>query len=231
MYLGVPVRISGIAQAGIDTARTTRRVDLTGEFVRIEGETEKTQLRVASVTRLDESPWKFEASAGAAKLEWKDLGGHEQSIEDLHGRFVVLNFWATWCAPCKEEMPELIRIQDRYGMYGVQVLGAAADEPDASEQVEAYSRKLDINFPVLLGATTAQMQSLDLGVALPATVIFDRHGGVVHRVRGVVERRELERVLDALIAGEAPPKSAMKLSFGHRDRHGRSGTHASLVPS
>ena len=110
----------------------------------------------------------------APELVWTDLNGHEQTLEAYRDHIVVLNFWATWCAPCREEMPDLVRIQKRYGKYGVQVIGASADPPSGRASVEEFVRRQKINFPILLGATTEQMQALDVGVVLPATVVIDR---------------------------------------------------------
>ncbi|NIM01195.1 MAG: redoxin domain-containing protein [Acidobacteria bacterium] len=168
-------------------------------------------------------------------LAWTDLRGHEQTLESYRGRIVVLNFWATWCAPCRKEMPDLVRIQKRYGMYGVQVIGASADEPGQEAAVEAFARRRGINFPVWLGATTAWMEALDVGVALPATVVIDREGRVVERIAGVFDADELAGVLDRLVAGE-PHEDAHDRGDEHdhgadEDEHPPTEDTASLVPS
>jgi len=185
------------------------------------------------------------AIAPATELVWTDLSGHDQTLESLRGRIVVLNFWATWCAPCREEMPDLVRIQNRYGMYGVQVIGASADPPSASDSVVEFARHLKINFPVLLGATTEQMQALGAGVVLPATVVIDREGQVVERISGVFDPPKLEALLDRLVAqthaaGDEDDAHVDVASAdphdhgeeGHEHEHQpRDGTKASLVPS
>ena len=187
----------------------------------------------------------IEGEAEPVELVWTDLGGHEQTLDAFRGRLVVLNFWATWCAPCRREMPDLVRIQNRYGMYGVQVIGASADPPQAAPSVIEFAGKHKINFPILLGATTDQMQSLGAGVVLPATVVIDRDGHVVERISGVFERDKLEALLDRLVAGEhvaegeadphghgaeADPHDHGAAESGHK--HAPQGrTAASLVPS
>jgi len=186
------------------------------------------------------------AIAPATELVWTDLSGHDQTLESLRGRIVVLNFWATWCAPCREEMPDLVRIQNRYGMYGVQVIGASADPPSASDSVVEFARHLKINFPVLLGATTEQMQALGAGVVLPATVVIDREGQVVERISGVFDPPKLEALLDRLVAqthaagdeDDAHVDVASADPHDHGEEEGREhdhpppdGTSASLVPS
>jgi len=218
--------------------------DLIGRFARVRGTTEdregKRILQVSSVEALEDSPWPVVPDdPEPAELVWTDPGGHSQAIEAYRGRVVVLNFWATWCAPCRKEMPDLVRIQNRYGILGVQVLGAAADSPEAAPSVVEFARKYRINFPVLLGATTSQMHSLGLGVALPATVVIDRHGHVVERISGVFDHAKLEELLDRLLDNEPvkvatadPPDpsdpAAKRAGHDHRP-HG--GTMASLVPS
>ena len=168
--------------------------------------------------------------AGTGELSWSDLRGHEQTLDDLHGRIVVLNFWATWCAPCRKEIPDLVRIQQRYGIYGVQVIGASVDEDGDRDAVETFARRRKINFPVWLGATTAQMEGLDLGVALPATVVIDRDGRVVERIAGVFDPDDLARVLDRLVAGE-PHEEAQARGEETAPEDPETEDTASLVPS
>ena len=177
------------------------------------------------------------------ELAWTDLTGHAQTLDAYRGRVVVLNFWATWCAPCRDELPDLVELQSRFGMYGVQVIGAAADPAGDSLSVAEFARRYKINFPVLLGATTHQMETLGVGVALPATVVIDRQGRVVERIPGVFEPAKLEALIAGLVEGAqarakddaVPLEVAVASSHDHGDRdpghkpHG--GTEASLVPS
>jgi len=132
-------------------------------------------------------------------LVLRDLAGFEQSLERLRGRIVVVNFWAAWCAPCGEEMPEFARVQSRYGPWGLQVVGAAADTPEAHETVEAFIRKAKVNFPIWLGATTASMSDFGLLPALPGTAVLDRDGKVIHALTGKVTEAALAAVLEPLL--------------------------------
>lgn len=186
-------------------------------------------IRVTALERLDASPWPAAAAEHPDTLRWRDLTGTEQSIADLRGRVVVVNFWATWCKPCVEEMPVLSAIQSDYAPLGVQVVGIAADARDASAGVLEFARKTGVTFPLWLGATTRDMASFEVGPALPATVVIDRDGHVVHRVHGVVEGPELRNVLDRVVGGAATAKAA-----GPRDapdRVARAPKEAALVPS
>jgi len=168
----------------------------------------------------------------AAKLSWTDLTGRARNLESYRGEFLVLNFWATWCLPCREELPELIEIQNRYGIFGVQVVGASADTADHRADVLELAREFELNFPVLLGADSAQMEVLGLGDAIPATVIVDPDGNIVERFPGVFKLRQLENVLDDLIDVDEPVRhAALDHDHDHDDAHEHSGGVGSLVPS
>ena len=126
-------------------------------------------------------------------------------IERYRGSIVVLNFWATWCLPCREEMPDLARIHQRFGGRGVIVHGAAADGPEDKEKVDQFVARSGIDFPTSLGATTDDMERFDLGDALPATVVLDRDGSVAGRVRGVINANSLEALLEWLLGDRTGP--------------------------
>ncbi|HMV85086.1 MAG TPA: TlpA disulfide reductase family protein [Blastocatellia bacterium] len=135
-----------------------------------------------------------------AELALKDLFGVEQNLNSLRGRIVVLNFWATWCGPCKKEMPDLAAIQNQYAALGVQVVGASADTLAEVKAVRQFIKDSAINFPIWLGATTEQMASFGLGPALPGTAIIGRDGKITALFPGVITQEEIKKHLDKLIA-------------------------------
>lgn len=120
-----------------------------------------------------------------------DGDGAERALSDWQGKWVVLNFWATWCAPCKQEMPHLNRLHDKYRDAGFVLLGINVDDDPAKAAADAA--KLGIRFPVLLdGAkTVSRLYGLD---AMPTTVVIDRDGRVRHVHQGY--REGLEAVYD-----------------------------------
>jgi thiol-disulfide isomerase/thioredoxin len=138
-------------------------------------------------------------------LTLRDLQGQAQSLTSLRGKLVVLNFWATWCAPCREEMPLLVSLQNRYEKRGVQVIGASVDDESTEAQIAPFVKKLKINFPIWIGATIEDMQILGLGSALPATAILDRDGQVVSRIIGVVTKGDLQERLEWLLGDRTTP--------------------------
>ncbi len=178
-------------------------------------------------------------AAGPVELEWTDLDGSPYRIEALRGQVTVLNFWATWCKPCVEEMPDLAALQDRLRDQGVQVLGASADAPEQANAVRRFAKRHGISFPLVLGATTDQMEAVGLPPTLPGTVILDREGSVVRRYSGVIDREVLEKavrqVLDGQPAGEAESEAAVQAggdAHAHDDGHDHTpSSKASLVPS
>ncbi len=133
-------------------------------------------------------------------LTLKDPFCTEQRLSSLKGRIVVLNFWATYCVPCRKEMPDLSAIQNEYAALGIQVIGASADEAEDRSKVLQFVKETRINFPVWMGATTADMMRFGLGAALPGTVIIDRDGRVARIISGIANQADLKKQIDALLA-------------------------------
>src|SRR3981081_2848901 len=88
------------------------------------------------------------AATALLSVSLPDTSGQQQSLGQWRGKVVVVNFWATWCAPCREEMPEFVKIQRELGPRGLQFVGIAIDQ---AEKVEQFARELDLNYPALIG--------------------------------------------------------------------------------
>ena len=192
-----------ILEAGAFKPKAKDYLDLVPKFVEVEGElrTEKDKnfLKVNALKVLDSPLPKPTPVSDDATLALKDLTGAQQSLAAYKGRVVVLNFWATWCEPCKKEMPDLSAIQNDYAASGVQVIGAAGDGAADSDKVTKFIREFKVNFPVWVGATTDDMQRFGVGTVLPATVIIDRTGKIVRREIGMIKPAELREFLDQLV--------------------------------
>jgi thiol-disulfide isomerase/thioredoxin len=126
---------------------------------------------------------------------FNDLSGKPRALREWRGRVVVCNFWATWCEPCREEIPLLMETRARYLDKGIEVLGIALDN---AAKVGEFARSLQITYPILL----AEASGLDLmrqvgnkSGGLPYTVVADRSGTLVQRKLGAVKREELEKML------------------------------------
>lgn len=133
-------------------------------------------------------------------LTLKDPFGAEQRLSALKGRIVVLNFWATYCVPCRKEMPDLAAIQNEYAALGVQVVGASADEAEDRAKVLQFVKETRINFPIWMGATTADMMRFGLGAALPGTVIIGRDGRIAKVISGIINQADLKKQIDGMLA-------------------------------
>jgi thiol-disulfide isomerase/thioredoxin len=132
-------------------------------------------------------------------LSLPDIQGAAQPMRQWQGKVLVVNFWATWCEPCREEMPEFVRAQREFGARGVQFVGIAVDKPD---KVAQFAKELDLNYPALVGGYEAVDVSKALGnrlAALPFTVILDRESHVAHTQLGPLKPAELRSILANLL--------------------------------
>jgi peroxiredoxin len=177
-------------------------------------------------------------------LTLADLSGTVRSLGDYRGQILVVNFWATWCVPCREEMPMLVSVHREYAARGVQMIGASADSPGKAKAVRRFVREMQIPFPIWLGATTEHMESLELGHELPATIVLDRVGQPVGRILGMARADELRAYLDWLLADrtstapppriEHPGEAATSDHHHNEEEHAHGGVGvegASIVPS
>jgi thiol-disulfide isomerase/thioredoxin len=132
-------------------------------------------------------------------LSLPDAAGREQSIGQWRGKVVVVNFWATWCEPCRKEMPEFMRAQTEFGTRGLQFVGIAVDQAD---KVDQFAKNLGLNYPTLIGGYGAIELSKTLGnrlAALPFTIIVDRQGRVAHTQLGPLKPEQLQSIVANLL--------------------------------
>ena len=127
------------------------------------------------------------------------LDGVRERGEQWLGKVQVINFWATWCPPCKREIPTLIELQNNYRNHNVQVIGIAMDD---LEPVQQYAEESGINYPILVGEQdvidVSEQLGNDLGI-LPYTVITDQSGNIAFIRYGEVDRTTLENEIKKLI--------------------------------
>ena len=126
------------------------------------------------------------------KADVPDLQGHTQAISQWKGNVLVVNFWASWCPPCRMEMPGFIDLQNKYGKSGLVFIGIAEDNPQRAGE---FSSKIGVNYPILVD----QDSSLLNLSGLPYTAVFDRKGALVASHAGAWSESELDDIVSKLL--------------------------------
>lgn len=132
----------------------------------------------------------------AADFTLKDLQGNEVTLSEYKGQVVVLNFWATWCIPCKVEMPWFVEFQKKYKDQGFTVLAVSLD--DEMELVQPFVDEYELNFPVMWGSDEIADKFGGI-IALPTTLIIDREGNIVDSHTGLVSKSVYEDKIAELL--------------------------------
>ena len=128
-----------------------------------------------------------------------DTQGTPQRLDQWRGKVLVVNFWATWCDPCREEMPQFVQAQREFGPKGLQFVGIAVDQRD---KVIQFAKELGLNYPALIGGYDALELSKPLGnrlAALPFTIILDRDGHIAHTQLGPLKSGQLRSIVSNLL--------------------------------
>ncbi len=146
-------------------------------------------------------------AAGAMNFTLPTAEGQKLRLADFRGRVVILDFFATWCRPCKAAMPKLKRLQARYGSRGLSVIGYSVDQKGI-KVVLPYVRNHKLNFPVVLGSAAQAMQLARVN-KLPTTVVLDPHGRVVARFEGPAGEDRLLAALRPYLNRQAPAAPAL----------------------
>jgi len=138
-------------------------------------------------------------------LSLKDLKGNKQSISSLRGSIVVLNFWATWCGPCREELPLLSRLSEEYSAKKVRFVATSVDVAKDRPQVDEFLKHFSIAFDVWVGADMDTLEDAGLGNVLPITLILDEQGEIIARVQGQAREEDIRKPLEWLLSGKDGP--------------------------
>ncbi len=146
-------------------------------------------------------------AASAADFKLEDLNGKTVSLSDFRGKPVLIDFWATWCFPCREAIPEIEKLYKNYSGKGLVVLGVSIDSSEW-ESVRAFAKEAGITYPVLKGDedVTTRFQVR----AIPMVVILDKQGKVVKRYFGIGSDGELEKGVKAILAASNAAAPAAK---------------------
>jgi thiol-disulfide isomerase/thioredoxin len=134
------------------------------------------------------------------------LDGKSVSLSSLRGKAVVVNFWATWCGPCKIETPWLVELQNQYGAQGLQIVGVAMDD-SGKDEIARFAKDMGVNYPVLLGKE-AVGDAYGGVPALPESFFISRDGKIVDKIMGLQGRSEIEDAVKKALNTQATASAA-----------------------
>ena len=142
------------------------------------------------------------AAGKAAPLDFtlKDMNGVDVKLASFKGKPIVMNFWATWCGPCRAEIPSLVELNTQYGEAGkdVVILGISVDDP--VEKLKPYASQMHMNYPVLVGAGRDDVQDAFGPLwGIPVTVFIDRDGKIAKKHSGIESKEQFEQEIKALL--------------------------------
>jgi len=154
----------------------------------------------------------YAADKKPSDLTLRDLSGKKVQLRNYRGKIVVLNFWATSCGPCREEMPMLVEAAKTWAAKGVTFIAVSLDDDKTKNEIAAFIDRYHVEFPVWTGASSDDLDKLRMGEGIPDTAFLDENGIVFSRVLGEIRRPELDERL-AWLTGDrksAPPSALVR---------------------
>src|SRR5262245_35510655 len=133
----------------------------------------------------------------AQQLELRDVNGRTVRSSDYQGKVVLINFWATWCPPCRAEMPDLVRLQRKYAKQGLQIIGITYP-PERKSRVRRFASSLKVNYPIVLGTREIKAR-FSSEETLPLTVVINRDGAVSEIISGILLHEEFDEKIKPLL--------------------------------
>jgi peroxiredoxin len=138
------------------------------------------------------------APSANLKFSFKNTDGKRVALSEFKGKVIILDFWATWCIPCKEEIPGFIELQKKYGGRGLQIVGISVD--DSMNQAKKYATDMKMNYPVLLAEGREDiLRAYDPIPAIPVSIIIDRQGRIATRHEGIAKMDVFEKEILPLL--------------------------------
>jgi len=147
----------------------------------------------------------------APSLKLKDLSGKPVTLASLRGHVVVLSFWATWCAPCQEELPRLSAISKSYAGQNVRFVAVSIDDKKDVPKIKPFLHKHDISLDVWTGASADTLDRFGLGNIVPGTIILDENGYAISRIMGEARQNDIRSAVDWLLGQRKGPAPALML--------------------
>ncbi|MBM3839549.1 MAG: TlpA family protein disulfide reductase [Verrucomicrobia bacterium] len=148
--------------------------------------------RAVRLPALLSQPWGINRLLGL-----KDVDGKPVKSSDFAGKVVILDFWATWCGPCRQEIPGFVELQKQYGKEGLVIVGVSLDD-QGPKIVKPFMKKYEINYPIVMddGKTADLFGGVE---AIPTTFVIDREGKIAHKHVGYAPKNQFEKEIKALL--------------------------------
>ena len=138
------------------------------------------------------------ATAANFSFTLKDMHGKSVKMADFRGKVVLINFWATWCGPCKAEIPEFVELKEQYGAKGFEILGISVDDP--AEALPPFAERYKMNYPVLVGLERDDVQEAYGPIfGIPTSMLVARDGTICRKFAGGLSKARLEREIKPLL--------------------------------
>lgn len=144
----------------------------------------------------------------APNLELKDLNSHSQKLALLRGQIVVINFWATWCAPCQEELPRLSKLAQSYSGKNVRFIAVSIDAAKDRAKIQPALEKANVTLETWIGANPDTLSGFGLGDIVPGTAILDERGEIIARIMGEAREDDVRSAVDWLLSDRSGPAPA-----------------------
>ena len=139
---------------------------------------------------------------------FKTLDGQNRKLSALRGQVVVVNFWATWCGPCQEELPRLSKIARSYAGKPVNFVKISIDTPKDRAKIPAVLQRLNVPGDTWVGGDTDMLAGFGLGEIVPGTAVLDERGEIIARIMGEARDEDVRTAVDWLLGGKTGPAPA-----------------------
>src|SRR5215472_7737031 len=144
-----------------------------------------------------EGPCAANSKPANLDLKFQDIHGKPFALSDYKGKVVLLDFWATWCPPCRKEIPSFMNLYDTYRSRGLVVIGVSMD--DSKTDVMRFTKRLKVNYPILLGAGRDDLGSVFGELPLPTAFVIGRDGTICSKHDSQTAKEQFEREIEALL--------------------------------